>query len=336
MSPRVGPREEPCAVADPPERFTSALARCCRTCGAGPPPCGRRPRGKSPPAGPWPEAWVAGTHLGAAGGRSYDVYVPAGLRRRTAAPLVVLLHGCGQTPASSPTRRGSSRPPTATASCSCCPTSTTRHHPLAVLALVRGRAPAAREGEPAVSPGSLRRSPRRSSVARGPAPRSTWPGCPPGWAMALTWSPRPTRTSSPPSGCTPPRAYRSCDRPARRSPRWRADGGSPAEPRARRAAAAIVVQGGAGLRGAGAATGIASPTSGSRTGRRRRRRPLRPQPLRHRAHDGRPGLSRAALVTPARPQGAGSTGSSTGWGTPGPAGARTGRSAIPAVPVRPR
>ena len=43
--------------------------------------------------------WIAGTHLGPAGGRSYDVYVPAGLRRRTAAPLVVLLHGCGQTPA---------------------------------------------------------------------------------------------------------------------------------------------------------------------------------------------------------------------------------------------
>jgi poly(hydroxyalkanoate) depolymerase family esterase len=43
--------------------------------------------------------WVAGSHIGPAGGRSYDVYVPAGLRRRTAAPLVVLLHGCGQTPA---------------------------------------------------------------------------------------------------------------------------------------------------------------------------------------------------------------------------------------------
>ena len=43
--------------------------------------------------------WIAGTHLGPAGGRSYDVYLPAGLRRRTAAPLVVLLHGCGQTPA---------------------------------------------------------------------------------------------------------------------------------------------------------------------------------------------------------------------------------------------
>jgi poly(hydroxyalkanoate) depolymerase family esterase len=42
---------------------------------------------------------VTGAHLGPSGSRTYDVYVPAGLRRRTAAPLVLLLHGCGQTPA---------------------------------------------------------------------------------------------------------------------------------------------------------------------------------------------------------------------------------------------
>ena len=65
----------------------------------------RRPAGaRAAPARKSPQpavtgTWVAGTHVGAAGGRSYDVYVPAGLRRRTAAPLVVLLHGCGQTPA---------------------------------------------------------------------------------------------------------------------------------------------------------------------------------------------------------------------------------------------
>jgi poly(hydroxyalkanoate) depolymerase family esterase len=33
------------------------------------------------------------------GGRSYDVYLPAGHRSRTKAPLVLLLHGCLQTPA---------------------------------------------------------------------------------------------------------------------------------------------------------------------------------------------------------------------------------------------
>ncbi len=42
--------------------------------------------------------WTAGAQPGP-GGRTYDVYVPAGLRRRTAVPLVLLLHGCGQTPA---------------------------------------------------------------------------------------------------------------------------------------------------------------------------------------------------------------------------------------------
>jgi poly(hydroxyalkanoate) depolymerase family esterase len=32
-------------------------------------------------------------------GRSYDVYLPAGLRRRSRVPMVMLLHGCKQTPA---------------------------------------------------------------------------------------------------------------------------------------------------------------------------------------------------------------------------------------------
>jgi poly(hydroxyalkanoate) depolymerase family esterase len=45
-----------------------------------------------------PGRWVAGPPA-PIGGRSYDVYLPAGHRRRTKAPLVVLLHGCLQTPA---------------------------------------------------------------------------------------------------------------------------------------------------------------------------------------------------------------------------------------------
>src|SRR4051795_3261542 len=69
-----------------------------------PPPPARAPprRAAPPPAAPRPVAtgvWVSGTHAGPAGSRTYDVYVPAGLRRRTLAPLVLLLHGCGQTPA---------------------------------------------------------------------------------------------------------------------------------------------------------------------------------------------------------------------------------------------
>lgn len=63
------------------------------------PPAALVPAG--PPAAPRPTAqgvWVPGLHVGPAGGRTYDVYVPAGLRRRTAVPLLLLLHGCGQTP----------------------------------------------------------------------------------------------------------------------------------------------------------------------------------------------------------------------------------------------
>jgi poly(hydroxyalkanoate) depolymerase family esterase len=53
-------------------------------------------RARTQPAGQG--RWVEGGPAGL-GGRVYDVYLPAGLRRRTAVPLVVLLHGCGQTPA---------------------------------------------------------------------------------------------------------------------------------------------------------------------------------------------------------------------------------------------
>ncbi|MHA6782116.1 extracellular catalytic domain type 1 short-chain-length polyhydroxyalkanoate depolymerase [Pseudonocardia saturnea] len=51
------------------------------------------PRVRTPPPG----RWVHG--IRPAGGRTYDVYLPARLRRRTKVPLVMLLHGCTQTPA---------------------------------------------------------------------------------------------------------------------------------------------------------------------------------------------------------------------------------------------
>ena len=41
--------------------------------------------------------WLRSSHSGPAGSRSYDVYLPAGHRRYTPVPLVVLLHGCNQT-----------------------------------------------------------------------------------------------------------------------------------------------------------------------------------------------------------------------------------------------
>src|SRR5689334_6573342 len=43
--------------------------------------------------------WQQFTYSGAAGSRPYFVYTPAGYQPGTAVPLVVMLHGCTQTPA---------------------------------------------------------------------------------------------------------------------------------------------------------------------------------------------------------------------------------------------
>src|SRR4051812_2838492 len=40
--------------------------------------------------------WSRSTYTGPAGSRSYDVYLPAGHRKTTRLPLVLLLHGCDQ------------------------------------------------------------------------------------------------------------------------------------------------------------------------------------------------------------------------------------------------
>lgn len=45
-----------------------------------------------------PGRWLSLTHSGPAGSRSYEVYLPAGHRRTTRVPLLLLLHGCDQTP----------------------------------------------------------------------------------------------------------------------------------------------------------------------------------------------------------------------------------------------
>jgi poly(hydroxyalkanoate) depolymerase family esterase len=44
-----------------------------------------------------PGRWLRASHVGPAGSRSYDIYLPMGHRRTTRLPLVVLLHGCNQT-----------------------------------------------------------------------------------------------------------------------------------------------------------------------------------------------------------------------------------------------
>jgi poly(hydroxyalkanoate) depolymerase family esterase len=43
--------------------------------------------------------WLLDQRTTGLGGRSYDVYLPAGLRRRSRTPMLLLLHGCTQTPA---------------------------------------------------------------------------------------------------------------------------------------------------------------------------------------------------------------------------------------------
>ena len=55
-------------------------------------PAVRRVAARRPPGG----RWLRSTHVGPAGSRSYDVYLPAGHRRTTRVPLVMLLHGCSQ------------------------------------------------------------------------------------------------------------------------------------------------------------------------------------------------------------------------------------------------
>jgi poly(hydroxyalkanoate) depolymerase family esterase len=62
----------------------------------------RRPKRRTAairPAAPSrsPGRWLRSSHVGPAGARSYDIYLPAGHRRTTRMPLVVLLHGCNQT-----------------------------------------------------------------------------------------------------------------------------------------------------------------------------------------------------------------------------------------------
>lgn len=44
-----------------------------------------------------PGRWLTRRHNGPHGTRQYDVYLPAGHTERTRTPLVLLLHGCGQT-----------------------------------------------------------------------------------------------------------------------------------------------------------------------------------------------------------------------------------------------
>ena len=64
-------------------------------------PSGRRPPCRRCPAAARAEGgrWLRDQRTTGLGGRSYDVYLPAGLRRRSRVPMVLLLHGCHADPA---------------------------------------------------------------------------------------------------------------------------------------------------------------------------------------------------------------------------------------------
>ncbi len=61
------------------------------------PTAARRPAAATTPGGLG--TWTLVRYTGPAGSRSYYVYVPKGLPRTTRVALMVMLHGCGQTPA---------------------------------------------------------------------------------------------------------------------------------------------------------------------------------------------------------------------------------------------
>ena len=62
------------------------------------PPIARTPRAATKPVPLWGE-WISGVAPGPAGARRFHVYVPSGLALRASEklPLLVMLHGCGQT-----------------------------------------------------------------------------------------------------------------------------------------------------------------------------------------------------------------------------------------------
>ena len=85
----------------PPRKRRAAARRTTKAAPLGLPVPGPARRSAAPGADPTRPAggrWLRAGHSGPAGSRSYDVYLPAGHRRSTPVPLVMLLHGCDQTP----------------------------------------------------------------------------------------------------------------------------------------------------------------------------------------------------------------------------------------------
>ncbi|WP_222272371.1 extracellular catalytic domain type 1 short-chain-length polyhydroxyalkanoate depolymerase [Modestobacter marinus] len=89
----------PFLLAPPRKRRTAARATKAAPLGLPVPgPARRTGAPRTNPARPGSGRWLRASHSGPAGSRSYDVYLPAGHRRSTPVPLVMLLHGCNQNP----------------------------------------------------------------------------------------------------------------------------------------------------------------------------------------------------------------------------------------------
>ncbi len=84
-------------LSTPPRRPTRRTPAVAAPALPGLPGTARRPPAATRPGGRG--SWTEHVHLGPAGSRGYALYVPPGLRRTTPAPLLMLLHGCTQTPA---------------------------------------------------------------------------------------------------------------------------------------------------------------------------------------------------------------------------------------------
>jgi poly(hydroxyalkanoate) depolymerase family esterase len=89
------------AALPSPRRRKALIRRALSTLPAGALPKPARAKAATKPGVRRPSAgrWLRSNHVGPAGSRGYDVYLPAGHRRATRMPLVMLLHGCNQSAA---------------------------------------------------------------------------------------------------------------------------------------------------------------------------------------------------------------------------------------------
>ncbi len=116
--------------------------------------------------------WVRGGRSAPVGGRSYDVYLPAGLRPRSRVPMVLLLHGCGQTAAEFASATRFTDVADRNGFVLVLPHQETRHHPNRCWRWYEARQPEPRGGRAGRAHGGRAPGPRGAgAVAYRPAPR---------------------------------------------------------------------------------------------------------------------------------------------------------------------